>query len=110
VLVGYVVALSALVLALQRLYRTRTAKSLRARVFGLEKPPLNDSYVPKGGYVARHGGSIILGFQFVRCLANVGLVALALASYSSDHNDGAVFVTAAAVSQIQYLRWTLELT
>jgi hypothetical protein len=102
-LVGYVVALSALALGLQRLHRTAAARSLRARIFGPEEQALNANYVPAGGYVARHGGPAILFFQFARVAANVALAVLSLVTYLSSRSEGVMVITAAAVSVFRYV-------
>jgi hypothetical protein len=103
VLVGYVVALSALALGLQRLHRSSAARSLRARIFRPEEQALNANYVPGGGYVARHGGPVILFFQFARVAVNVALAVLSLVAYLSSRSEGAMVIIVAAVSISRYV-------
>jgi hypothetical protein len=97
VLIGYVVAFSCLVLGLQRLYRTAALQSFRTRVFGPVQHVPNEDFVPKGGYVARHGGSVIFSFQITRFLSNTALTALLVAQFLSERSAGTTFLLAAAV-------------
>jgi hypothetical protein len=106
--VGYIVALSALVLGLQRVYRTEAAKSLRARVFGPEEEALNANYVPEGGYVARHGGTVGLSCQLARFVTNIARTALALVTYLSDGTAGSMCVIGAGVSRVIAARRSLS--
>lgn len=98
VLVGYVVALSALVLAFQRLHRTQAVRRLRERVFGPEEIVLNANYVPEGGYVTRHGGGVILSFQSTRVVANITLVVLSILKYVSERDSATATILLATVS------------
>jgi hypothetical protein len=64
--------------------------------------------VPKGGYAARHGGSVILSFQITRFLSNTALTTLLVAQSLSERSAGTTALLAAAVSLLvrttMYLR------
>jgi hypothetical protein len=99
VLVGYISTLSALVLCLQRLRRTKTITSLRC-ASGPVKKALNADYVPEGSYVTRHGGPTILSFQAVRFVTNTALTGTLSATAISNRSIGNIVSAIAAVSSI----------
>jgi hypothetical protein len=78
IIVVYIVALSAAVLGIRRFIATVSGKWLRLYLFSDVTPQAHEATIPPCGYLAQHGGPIILTFQVARFLANMGTMALAI--------------------------------
>jgi ABC-type multidrug transport system fused ATPase/permease subunit len=84
VLVVYIVALSSIVLGIQRITNANAIRRVQSHLFG---GIYGADQTPRG-YIAQHGGPVIFAFQATRLLTNIGITLLAILAALSSYEVG----------------------